>query len=29
LALLLQWSIDVIEWMVTPRGLKRTAEVRV
>jgi osmoprotectant transport system permease protein len=28
LALLLQWSIDIIEWMVTPRGLKRTTEVR-
>ncbi len=28
LALLLQWSIDAIEWMVTPRGLSRTAEGR-
>ena len=28
LALLLQWSIDMIEWVVTPRGLKRGAEVR-
>jgi len=28
LALLLQWSIDMIEWAVTPRGLRRGAEVR-
>ena len=28
LALLLQLSIDMIEWAVTPRGLKRGAEVR-
>ena len=28
LALLLQWLIDVIEWAVTPRGLKRGADVR-
>ena len=28
LALLLQMSIDLIEWVVTPRGLKRGAEVR-
>ena len=27
LALLLQWSIDLIEWLVTPRGLKRGAAV--
>src|SRR4029077_20208315 len=28
LALLLQWLIDTIEWAVTPRGLKRGADVR-
>ncbi len=28
LALVLQWSIDLIEWAVTPRGLKRGADVR-
>lgn len=28
LALVLQWLIDFIEWAVTPRGLKRGAEVR-
>ena len=28
LALLLQLLIDMIEWAVTPRGLKRGAEVR-
>lgn len=27
LALLLQWSIDLIEWSVVPRGLKRRAAV--
>lgn len=28
LALFLQWLIDVIEWAVTPRGLKRGADIR-
>ena len=28
LALLLQWLIDIIEWAVTPRGLKPGANVR-
>ncbi len=28
LALLLQWSIDAIEWAVTPRGLKRGSQTR-
>lgn len=28
LALALQWSIDLIEWAVTPRGLKRGADAR-
>jgi osmoprotectant transport system permease protein len=28
LALLLQWLIDIIEWAVTPRGLKCGADVR-
>ncbi|HWB12960.1 MAG TPA: glycine betaine ABC transporter substrate-binding protein [Pirellulales bacterium] len=28
LALLLQWSIDMIEWVITPRGLKRQTETR-
>ncbi len=28
LALLLQWLIDIIEWAVTPRGLKRGVVVR-
>ena len=28
LALFLQWLIDIIEWAVTPRGLKRGADIR-
>ncbi len=28
LALVLQWSIDLIEWLITPRGLSRKAEGR-
>ena len=27
LALLLQWSIDIFEWVVTPRGLKRAKQI--
>jgi osmoprotectant transport system permease protein len=28
LALVLQWTIDLIEWTVTPRGLQRRTEIR-